>query len=283
MKCLLQFSCKNKKQAQSGQALTEFIVIALALIPMFLLMPMLGKYQDMTHSTQMASRYVAMEAMKHNGGLSNWKSEVQLAGEIRRRFFSNSDAAIKTGDTAGNFAENQNMLWRDPQGNPLIKDFNADVSVSFGASKAATHAGGFTAASDGKPFSLPLYGHDELGLPARGVYTANVTVVIANLPSFANSFTKSYDEFKNIGLTITRHTSVVVDPWTAKNPGQVISAIDNIAMFPGKLLAPTKPLVGAAVAIMESPKYFPSICLDCGPKLGDLDFWTDVVPADRLR
>lgn len=271
-------------KSQQGQALTEFIVIALALIPLFLLMPMIAKYQDIAHATQMASRYVAFEAMTRNDGMSSWKPVNQLAGEVRRRFFSNSDAAIKTNDTAGNFKANQNMFWRDQKGDALIADFDNDVRISFGPGNSADHSGAFSGASDGNAFkSIPFNVSEKLDLQSRGVYTANITVAVADLPSAPNSYTKSYDEFKSIGLTMTRHTSLLVDSWTAKNPAQIDSRINQIELFPGKLLATVKPVVDVAVGVMESPKYFPSICTACGPKLGELEFWDDVVPADRLK
>ena len=36
-----------------GQALTEFLVISLVLIPLFLLLPVIGKYQDISHASRL--------------------------------------------------------------------------------------------------------------------------------------------------------------------------------------------------------------------------------------
>lgn len=64
---------------QAGQALVEFLAMAAPLLGLFLLMPMIGKYQDIAHATQMASRYAAFDATVHNdaaGGssrLPNWQ------------------------------------------------------------------------------------------------------------------------------------------------------------------------------------------------------------------
>ena len=266
-------------RAQQGQALTEFIVIALVLIPLFLLIPVIGKYQDISHATQMASRYLAFEAMTRNDGMSSWKPVDQLAGEVRRRFFSNAEAPIKTDDAAGNFKAHQNLFWRDPQGDALIKDFDSDVKISFGPGNSAEHSGAFSGASDADPFKLS----ETLGLQTQGIYTANITVALANFSPQPNSYAKSFDEFANIGLTMTRHTSLLVDAWTAKEPAQVESRINKPELFPGSLLAPVKPLTDAAAFVMESPKYWPGICVTCGPQLGEFEFWRDVVPADRLK
>ena len=246
---------------QRGQAMTEFVVIALAVIPLLLLTPMIGKYQDISHATEMASRYAAFDAMTHNDGMSSAKPPNQLADEVRRRFFSNPGSAIKTNDTAGDFKANQNLFWRDPKGDPLIKKFS-DIAVSSGSSGA----------SDGQPFKLLSA---QLGLQANGIYTANVVVTLANLPQIPG-YTNSYHAFENIGLTMTRSTSLVVDPWMASGPEQTEQRVgSNPAIFPATKLANVTPIVGAATATIDYGLN--------GPKLGKLDFWRDVVPADRLK
>jgi hypothetical protein len=269
---------------QRGQALTEFIVIALALIPLFLLLPLIAKYQDIAHATEMASRYVAFDAIVNNDGMGSAKSADVLAAEVRRRFYSNEDAPIKTGDTAGDFKAHQNHFWRTPQGDPLVRNFG-DVRVTFGAG-GATPAAGFKAASDGRPFSqpLPINVQEELGLQARGVYTANVSVTLADLLPLAGSYASTYEQFKDIGLTMTRNTSIVVDTWTARDPTQVESRIDSLALFPGSAVRPLKPALWPVMALMEMPACGGTPCtIDRVPPIGELAFWSDVIPEDRKK
>jgi hypothetical protein len=271
--------------AQRGQALTELLVMCLVLVPLFLLMPVVAKYQDISYATQMASRYVAFDAITRNDGMSSWKPVSQLEDEVRRRYFSNSDAPIKTGDVAGDFKANRNLFWSDQNGGALINSFS-DVKVTFGAGGAgATQAAGLAAASDDTPFSMPvpINVREQLDLKANGVYTANVSVALANLPAPAGNPAQSYEPFKNIGITIRRSTSVAVDTWTAAKPEQVESRIDKVLLTPGKALAPFKGPVDFAVALTEMPACFPDPCRDKGPKLGELEFWRDDVPADRLK
>ncbi len=273
-----------------GQALTEFIVAALFLVPLFLLIPMIAKYQDMAHAAQLASRYVAFEATNRNDGMGNagFSSAGELAGEVGRRFFSYPDAAIKSGDTAGNFMAHQNPFWRDQHGNALVDP--SKVVLSFGPGQAATPAAGRSNAADDRPFNFGLVNvRNALGLQA-GMYTANVSVNVANLPSALNGYTKSFDEFGNIGLNIRRHTSIAIDSWTASGPDQVADRIDATGIFPARLLnddgagVSVREVVGTAVAVTELPKCFPVLCSnDIGPQLGRLDYWDDVIPADRKR
>ena len=123
---------------QAGQALVEFLAMAAPLLGLFLLMPMIGKYQDIAHATQMASRYAAFDATVHNDAAGSSKPPAQLAAEVRRRYFSRPDAPIKTGDTAGDFDAHRNPLWTDPAGNPLIPRFQPSRSALAKASPQRT-------------------------------------------------------------------------------------------------------------------------------------------------
>lgn len=255
---------------QRGQALAEFLAISVAIIPLFLLMPMIAKYQDVSHSTQMASRYAAFDAMNRNDAMGTWKPESQLADEVRRRFFSNSDAPIKTNDVAGNFKANQNLFWVDPKDDSLIKSFNSDVTVSYGFGGSAVHSGGFSGTQDGLPFTLSK----QLDLQARGIYTANVSVKLANLPSGL----RFYEPFDKINVVITRSSSLLFDAWAAKSPEQVEDRIANDpTVFPVGDLKAFQPIADAAVLAIDPLAGVP------GPKLGDLSFWRDMVPKDRLK
>ncbi len=262
---------KRRVGSGRGQALVEFLVLALALLPLFLLMPMIAKYQDLAHATQMASRYVAFEAMTRNGGASSWKPEAQLAQEARRRFFGNSEAAIKTNDSAGNFSSDQNPFWRSPGQQALIEDIGRDVTLHFGPGAGLAHADGIEAGADALPFNLALTAQ-LLGLQAPGIYTAQVDVALLNLPADL----KNYAPFDHINLTIKRHTSVLVDPWAAQDAARIESRLSAPALFPGIMLAPTARYVDPGIGAFELFKVR-------GPKLGALAFWRDTVPVDRLK
>ena len=255
---------------QAGQALAEFLAVALVLIPLFLLVPMIAKYQDISHFSQLAARYAAFDAIVRNDTAGTWKPEAQLAAEVQRRFFSNSDAPIKTGDVAGNYDATRNLFWSTPVGQSLITDLNSDVTVSYGTASGASHADGFQAASDKAKFILA----DQLQLPARGIYRANVSVRIANLPAGL----RFYEPFDTIGLHMSRSTTLLIDPWTARDPQQVEEKIlVSATIFPAASLAEISSTVDAIISIVDAPGGI------SGPLLGQLEFWRDVVPEDRLK
>jgi hypothetical protein len=262
----------------NGQALTEFLVVALALVPLYLLLPLIAKYQDIAYQVQMASRYAAFDAAANNEWQNKWKDPSQLAGEVRRRFFSNPDAPVKTNDTAGNFKAHRNAFWNGPTNEPLIADFDADVAVSFGSNRSAAQGGSLTPASDGHPFNsaanteVETHISDQLSLKTTGIFTGNVSVRLANAPSFLTL----YQPFDKINLSVTRHTSVVVNGWDAADQRQVVERIDSKLLVPGTMLKQVQPLVAGVVGVAEAGQVQ-------APRLGELEFWNDVVPPDRLK
>lgn len=262
----------------SGQAMTEFLVVALAMMPLFLLIPIIAKYQDIAHATQMAARYVAFDgAIRNDAATGGWKSEATLADEVRRRFFSNSDAPIKTNDVAGEFDAHRNLFWQGPDNTSLLAKFS-DVTVSFGPGQGATRSGNFESASDMEAFPvLAKTAAESLKLGSNGIYTANVHIKLANLPAGL----KFYEPFDKIDLSMTRSTSVIVNPWTAKDTSEVSSRITGAtAIFPAGALAKIGDAMSAVVASIEYPNMYGD---PFGPKLGKLDFWQDIVPKDRLK
>jgi hypothetical protein len=278
--------------AQAGQALAEFLVTAVVLVPLFLLMPMIGKYQDLAHATMMASRYVAFDATSfgNSDGFNPWKSPATLAAEVRRRFFSNTTAPVKTGDEAGDFDANRNLFWRDPYGHPLIAQFS-DIGVSFG-NGAASQAGGFSAGSgaDGAPFNrVPLASASTIGLQARGVYSASVNVPLANLPAGL----KLIRPFDTINLSVERSTSLLFDPWSSPTTAKTEARVGRLAPVNAAVaaLAPAIQATLLAVELDSSPgstKTMPggrvvqTATRVAAPQIGNLDVWRDEVPADRL-
>lgn len=253
---------------QSGQALTEFLLVALALLPLFLLLPMLGKYQDLVHATQMASRYAAFDATSfgNTAGFNPWKPPAQLAAEVRRRFYSNPDAPIKTGDVAGDFDAHRNLFWRDPWGHPLLRNFS-DVGVSFGNGQS-TQAGGFTpSGSDGAALFANA---GVIGLASPGIYTADVSVTLANLPAGI----KSIVPFDTLDLTITRHTSLLFDPWHSPDTERTEARTGKLAPV-GTAMSALEPALKAWIAMIDMGEVH-------APGFSDLSQWRDVVPLDRL-
>jgi hypothetical protein len=241
---------KLAKHHQQGQALMEFLVVAVALLPLFLLLPIIAKYQDIAHSTLIASRYAAFDDMVRNATQNSQKPIEQLQDEVRRRFFSSSTAPIKTNDVAGNFKAHQNLFWRTPNDQSLIAKFD-DVLVQR-SNKDGMDAYGF----------MHKFG-------GSGISTTNVSVKLANLP--ANL--EFYKPFDTINLVMQRSTSVVTDGWSGRNPVDVDNKVLEIKPY-FELFSLLSIVIDPLVKLLE-PGVDP-------PNLGKLDFWRDDVPADRV-
>lgn len=243
---------KRPLHRSAGTSTVEFLVVAIVIVPLFIAMPLVGKYLDLMHSTEIASRYVAFEGTIANTA-SSWKSDASLAAEVRRRFFSTSDAPIKTNDVAGDFDAHRNPLWTDHRGDPLLAQFNADVSVTTEVS------------SNSAPAAAVFAGSSGFSLPQNNQYRATVTVRPRNVAGFV--------PFDQLGLVMSRNTTILVDPWAAPDNATVKSKVEN-AGFAAYPIAPLA-LIGATLG--QAPK----LVLDPGMDVNNID--TEIVPNDRLQ
>ncbi len=249
-------ACHTRLPRQRGQSTIEFVVLALVLVPLLLAVPLIGKYLDIAQTAAVASRYAAFEGtVRHATALGGWKSDAELAQEVRRRFFSNSDAPVKTGDTAGDFNAHRNPLWFDHRGDSLLPAFAGNVGVQ------ATYK------SIPQPFGA-LYAKG-LGLSQDNLVTGRITVDIANVPSF--------EPFDTLNLSATRATAVLADTWAAGGPAMVEDRIKSDGENPlGHFAYQLTDLAAAPIK--------PFLELEFGappPDIGRVE--PDRVPSDRLK
>lgn len=119
----------KENASQNGQAMTELLVSLWFLIPLFLLMPLMGKYLDMQHTMNNAARYAAWEYVaqqqlweefpsqadaRDNNTPSRSESAI-LANQIRERFFFHPLNGITEHDNSVH-----NEIWRDNSGATLL-------------------------------------------------------------------------------------------------------------------------------------------------------------------
>ena len=241
---------------QTGQSTVEFVVLSLVMVPLLLIVPLLGKYMDIAQTTAEASRYTAFEGtIRHSSSTPGWKSDGELATEVRRRFFSNSDAPIKTNEVAGDFNAHRNTLWFDHRGNPLLQDFAKNVGVETQKDSLS------------QPFGA-LAGN--FNLPQRNLYTGRVTVKVADIAGLL--------PFDSIGLSMTRGTTVLVDPWEASGPDQVTAKVQGAGpLFPYQ---PLEFIAQPLAVVMSNPALAILGADTTPPDVGRVD--PDRVPQDRV-
>ena len=224
-----------------GQSTVEFLVLAVVLLPLFLIVPLLGKQLDIT--------------VRHGSSLQSWKSDAQLADEVRRRFFSASTAPVKSGDVAGDFAAHRNPLWTDHRGDALLPSFTANVGAASRRAELTQPTGAMFAAG--------------MGLDTNNLHTGSVRVNVADVAGVA--------PFDALGLSIERHTTVLVDPWSASGPAAVRGALRRErwgldSPFPFGLLELAASPLKLIPPVLEGARL---------PEIGRVE--PDIVPADRLR
>ncbi|HEY9106864.1 MAG TPA: hypothetical protein VIN58_09320 [Roseateles sp.] len=241
---------RSAHAGQLGQATVEFVVAALVMVPLFIVIPLLGKYLDLFQASEAASRYVAFEGANRNSA-NSWKSDAELSMEVRRRFFSASGAPVKTGDAAGDFIAHRNPVWTDHAGRPLLAKFEDDVTVKT------------TVASKNAIVATNVFA-PRLGLSDDNWYTGEVSIKIADIPGF-----KPLD---TIGLTTTRRTVLLADAWTARSNSQIRQRIEDggVTVYP----------IGQAATLVNLIGRIPPLVKDPALVVGDHDW--DVVPCDRL-
>ena len=253
---MIKTNFPSRRLHQHGQSTIEFVVLSFVMVPLLLVVPLLGKYMDIAQTTAVASRYTAFEGtVRHSSSTAGWKSDAELAVEVRRRFFSNSDAPVKTNDTAGDFDAHRNSLWFDHRGAPLLSSFVNNVGVRTRKETLP------------QPFGA-LAG--RFGLPQDNLYSGQVNASIDNISGLA--------PFDAIGLVVSRHTTVLVDPWAASGPGAIRAKVQNLG-----LLFPYQPLEAIAAplkALMSNPIMAILGTENTPPDIGKVE--PNRVPTDRV-
>jgi hypothetical protein len=200
----------DRRMTQSGQAIVEFLVAALVLIPLFVLMPLVGKYLDIKQATIAASRKLAFECTVRYADCSNIAGNPSFANEIRMRFFAGDQSPVLTNDlpTQDALQPGQgNPLWVDNRGRPLLENYS-DVGIKADASDIDPGGGLVT--------SLLNAGPDTFGLNLKqGLFNARVQAQLSK----QNGGTDFLTQLNSLFLKMQFHTAIMTNAWTANGPG----------------------------------------------------------------
>lgn len=268
--------------------MTEFVIsAAFVLVPLFIVIPILGKYVDMKHMAVQAARYQAWEYTVNYQDLddeqpSNFtsvaasklpeKSLSRVQRESRRRFFSQPGIALDSGVDAGGFNPAEiNPLWRYHDGtdmyDPLALDTDSDLR------QESTPPGGilgdilkvvediFAAMADvisaiAKAVGAPPIGFDAI--KTRGYFKSAVSVPVEGPPDYtafnlANTAPLFIDE-RN--LKMTAQASILTNGWNAGGAAHTASQAKGLvptAMI-GIILNHPVPIQDIVSAVLLSPE-----------------------------
>jgi hypothetical protein len=202
----------SRRARQSGQSLVEFLVAGIVIVPLFILLPLLGKYHDIKQSSISASRKLAFECTVRYEDCASLNNNPAFADEIRTRFFAGNGEPVLSNDRPrANLLANTdgNPLWTDRGGRPLLERYG-DVGIRTdartidpGVSSAANLLGGVGP----RGFGLDL---------ERGTFDARVQVVLSR----QNGGTSFLDQLDSLALTMQFHTAILTNAWNARGPGE---------------------------------------------------------------
>jgi len=233
-----------------GQALVETLVVAIALVPLAVLVVLLGKYQTIQSATVAASRSLAFDCAARPQQCTDAAASAWLVESLRVRHFTRPDRALFSGERvaadggaaagasgagasaaaaasgAGPVGIDRHPLWRDRAGRPLLERL-ADV----GGTVSTQHFGAGVGTASGRAASADLSGIggaaaavqvlDQLAGPARfglaidgGLLNARVQVAVA--PSHAANV--GFARLDPLAAPMRARTAILTDAWQASGP-----------------------------------------------------------------
>lgn len=272
-------------KSMHGQALTELSVSLLILVPLFLLVPLLGKYIDMKHSTVQAARYTSWERTawyeaRPKDSAAPVKDAKRIEKEVAQRLFSKGDLTIKSNDSR---TWQANPLWQAHTRTALLKEF-ADIRPT-----------------QGNENDTPSISYDIIRIYNKSVNTVlwpirqlekvvGLNVIPSGFASIAHS-TKAYyspvieidvnnilnfEVFDGIDLTLYGQSALLTDGWTAQaasRSNQFKKRVEDLV--PSVLFRPVMDPI-KAIATYRLPVFGVAFA----PELQGLDFgYVDTEPV----
>jgi len=263
------------------------IVAGLVLIPLFLAIPILGKYLDMRAAAVQTARYAAWERTVWYGGAAasslgwfgvnrQWQANAKTDDQIRRevgvRELSETgptDAFTSNDRSAGDFSGGSKALWQDRNGQQMLADYD-DLQDSV-ANKRAPGTLNLILdpianfASTLGPFTLEM----------NGEYGATVTMKVRDI---------DYDNFLTTSSTSSfSETNVLLaNGWSANGPDDSSKTSvkqQTKGLVPFSIFTATI----AGVPVMDYIQTAVSVFLPEVSKLELGKIEPDNVPADRLK
>ncbi len=204
-----------------GQALVELLVALLAVVPLYLAIALLAKYQDMQQATIAASRTLAFECTVRRDPCADVDAHPELADEVRRRYFGRLGRDLVTLDPSPGVvdANNGNPFWVDRSNRPLLERFD-DVSVAVTRPRFSSPLA-FAGSLGERSFPGAVRVLSELGGPGRfgleiadGLIEAQVQARVARTRDADGWITR----LAAMPLTLQARTAVLTDAWNASEP-----------------------------------------------------------------
>lgn len=267
------------KKNLRGSAMTEFAVLCLVMVPMFSIMPLLGKVSDMNQTTIQASRFAAWERTVHD---EEEKSDDRLAVEVSNLFFSRPDEMVRTNEDLLTGNDHENNLWSgygvvDSKQNRLLaadgsglKSYVETSNESLPGVVSGTLTGGINTVISAM---ADLNSGATWDLEENGLYVAKVGTNVNSNVFLSGAKDCSNSENDEVFACIRRRNAILVDSWASSDSEQVKSRVK--ALVPTGAFSPIANLT-KVMSIAPFMKEFGKLDEDA---FGYVD--PDVLPPDR--
>lgn len=262
-----------------GSAMTEFAVLCLVMVPMFSIMPLLGKVSDMNQTTIQASRYAAWERTVHD---EQEKSDDRLAVEVSNLFFSKPGEMVRTNEDLLTGNDHQNNFWSgygviDSKQNRLLvadgsglKSYVETTNESLPGVVSGTLTGGINTVISAM---ADLNSGANWDLEENGLYVAKVGTNVNSNVFLSGTKDCSNSENDKVFSCIRRRNAILVDSWASSDSEQVKTRVKSLV--PTGAFAPIANLT-TVMSIAPFMKEFGKLDKDA---FGYVD--PDVLPPDR--
>jgi hypothetical protein len=269
----------------SGQAQMEFVILCIVLLPLFLAIPLLGKYGDINFHTILANRYAAWERTVHS---PSQKSDTSIRKEIWNRVMGAADTPVSSTD-GRSLSHTANPLWSGLDHTPMLQNYQA-TSLTLSGGEGETSPGlvynratemlmdgyntvvGWLEAIGGVPRA-----HFEMNI--HGMYQGQVRAQVA--AQGTSTETGWFAPLQLGAVHLQRRANVIIsDAWAVTGSGHghhCDSADERTELCQVAPLLPTTALSGWFNDLVHIVGYVI-------PEMKQLDFGTvspDEVPADR--
>jgi hypothetical protein len=209
------YAARMQRPRQAGQALAEALVVALALVPLAVLVVLLGKYQSMQAATVAASRSLAFDCAARPQLCGDAAAAGWLTESVRTRHFVRPDRAVLSADqtSSGSAASQANVdrhpLWQDRGGRPLLESLD---HVGAAVTQQRFDAGLGTAI--GRAANADTSGIGQVDDIERGLLDARVELSVA--ASFAGR--PAFVDLDPMHVVMRARTAILSDNWQASGP-----------------------------------------------------------------
>ncbi|MBN9409116.1 MAG: hypothetical protein J0H69_08205 [Burkholderiales bacterium] len=286
---------RPSRSRQRGQAMTEFVVGAVFfLLPLFLIIPTLGKYADVKNASGQVARYVAWERTVWYGGASassssdwpgNHKAESTIQNEARQRIVlmdtSSATAPFKSADgSASSFSvAGARQIWHNRDSSNMLQSYNDAQTGAISNDNAPGVLGSILGGALSVTNNISFF-----KLEGNGFYTGRAALAVKTLPiggTLRNVGTDGvFDPGVRFGesgkLVFRDQNALLANGWSARGTAHVRSQVMGLTPL-GFMSDPTVRTITQTVGCIALALFVPEIC---GLEPGKIA--PDIVPPDRL-